>query len=420
MEFCSDLSLDEFDSFAKTHPLSRFMQTSEQLKVTGRKKEVGCVGVYDDNHQLIASAYYFVDHSHMGDVYSIKGGPLLDYDDEELLDFFVQSCSEYFKQRGALSFRITPPLDRRKLDEHGNELTEENDALIQHMRQLGFRYFSQWPIKDNRLPAVGLGYEYRKDLRKITSVSELRATYNKRARNDVKRAERFGVYLERLGYNQLSEFKKYTQRTANERNYPDQSLEFYQQVYRNFGDNVLFIEAKLNLKSFVGKCQVEEQRIIEQINDLEGQLRSKNSKKIKSKLSQAKQQLQQTKRSLKKAQGEREKNGDVIVLSGGMFYVHPQEMAYMFSFTDKQFSNYYGQHYLMDYVMQLAIEKHIPTYNFYMVTGLFDGTDGVLKFKQLFEGNTYQTIGWFEKPLKPMLYYMNTLIRKILRKEEIR
>ena len=92
----------------------------------------------------------------------------------------------------------------------------------------------------------------------------------------------------------------------------------------------------------------------------------------------------------------------------------------MFSFTDKQFSNYYGQHYLMDYVMQLAIEKHIPTYNFYMVTGLFDGTDGVLKFKQLFGGNTYQTIGWFEKPLKPVLYHVNTLIRKTLRKEEIR
>ncbi|MFK5676315.1 peptidoglycan bridge formation glycyltransferase FemA/FemB family protein [Ligilactobacillus sp. LYQ60] len=420
MIFEDNLSLNDFEKFAVNHPLGRFMQTSEQLKVTGRKKEVGCVGVYDDKHHLIAAAHYFIDHSHMGNVYSIKGGPLLDYKDENLLDFFLHSCSEYFKQQGALSFRITPPLDRKEFDEHGNVLVEKNDALIKHMRQLGFRHFSQRPIRDNRLPAVGLGYEYRKDLRKVTSVSELRATYNKRARNDVKRAERFGVYLEKLDYSQLGEFKKYTQRTANERKYPDQSLEFYQQVYRNFGDDVLFVEAKLNLKKFVVKCQKEEQKMTQRINGLEEQLRSRSSKKVKSKLSQAKQQLQQTRRSLKKAQDERKREGDVIILSGGMFYVHPQEMAYMFSFTDKQYSNYYGQHYLMDYIMQLAVKKHIPIYNFYMVTGLFDGTDGVLKFKQLFKGNTYQTIGWFEKPLKPFRYYVNTLIRKALRKEEIR
>ena len=49
-----------------------------------------------------------------------------------------------------------------------------------------------------------------------------------------------------------------------------------------------------------------------------------------------------------------------------------------------------------------------------MVTGNFDGSDGVLKFKQSFGGTPYRTIGWLEKPLKPMLYRINQTIKTLI------
>lgn len=419
MRFISNVPLSEFDKFEKKHPLGRFMQTREQLKVTGTRKEVGCVGVYKDN-QLVAAAYYFVDHTKMGDIYSIKGGPLLDYNDLNILDFFVKECGEYFKRCGALAMRITPPLDYEILTDNGKVKVKKNGGLIDHFKEMGFSYVPQLPITDNHFPVVGLGYEYRKDLRGIKNVKELRATYDRRVRNDIRRAEKFGVYLDKLDYNQLEEFKNNTEVTANHRNYHDRSLSFYQQVYREFGDDVVFIEAKLNLKDLLFNYSKQKNKLKEEIEDIKSKLQQKNSKKLKSRLNQDEKQIKQLNKSIKKAQDERNDNGDIITLSGGMFYIQPQEIAYMFSFTNKQFSNYYGQHYLMDHMMQVALDKGIPTYNFYMVTGNFSEADGVFKFKQLFQGNTFRTIGWFEKSFHPFLSKLDRVVKSLIGHAQVR
>lgn len=45
--------------------------------------------------------------------------------------------------------------------------------------------------------------------------------------------------------------------------------------------------------------------------------------------------------------------------------------------------------------MKKTMEKDIPIYNFYGVEGVFDGTDGVLRFKQNFNGHIVRKPGAF-------------------------
>ncbi|MFK5676314.1 peptidoglycan bridge formation glycyltransferase FemA/FemB family protein [Ligilactobacillus sp. LYQ60] len=413
MKFVENLDFNKFEKFEMCHPQGRYMQSRGQLKMNEVSKQVGCIGVIDDDNKLIAGAFYFIDHARMGDIYSIWGGPLLDYSNDELVDFFFKSAESYFKKCGGVAFRLTPVLDFQKFDDDGRVVEKYNQHVLGHLTALGYRNVPQNPITDNRMPKVGMGYEYRKDLRGIKNSGELRSTYDKRARNDIRRAERFGVYIERVNYDGLGLFKKNTASTAENRSYQDQTLEFYQHAYQSFGDNVMFVEVKLNLVDFISKRENEIISLKTTISELEKRLVSANSKKLKSKYSQATKQLDRLKKAVDRAKEEKSRYGKIVTLSGGMFYIQPQELGYLFSFTNKQFSNYYGQHYLMDYMMRLAIKKHIPTYNFYMVTGLFDGSDGVLKFKQLFNGATYRTLGWFEKPLRPVRFYLDRVVKKL-------
>ena len=420
MEFKSDLSLSEFQQFAARHPLGRYMQTFAQLAVTKNNKPVGCVGVYGDNGHLVAAAYYFVDHAKFGDVYSIKGGPLLDYSDSVVLDFFIQSCTRFFRGQGGLAFRITPPLDAAVLDDEGHTKATMNNELINHLARLGFRHVAQEPIKDNKYPGVGLGFEFRKDLTNIHSTDELRATYAKQTRNDVKRAERLGVYVKRLDYNELGEFKKQTALTADRRDFADKPLTFYQHAYQAFGDDVQFLMAQLNLVDFIRRNKDEITALSDEIAKIDDKLKVKQTKKLNRRRAEFEQQIQSKQRNIQQAQAEQQKYGDVITLSGGMFYTEPQEVAYMFSFNNKEFGNYHGQVLLQDYMLNQAVARKIPTYNFYMVTGNFDGTDGILKFKQSFGGQTYQTIGWFEKPLNTAKYQINRWMKKLLGRSGVR
>lgn len=414
MKFVANLPFNEYEKFEQSCSAGRYMQSRGQYNMNKLSKKTGCLGVIDDDDRVIAGAFYFVDHARMGDIYSVWGGPLMDYDDEKLVDFFFENAERFFKQQGALAFRFTPVLDVQQLDDQGQVVAEYNENVRQHLINRGYRNVPQNPVTDNRMPKVGLGYEYRKNLSEISSVKELRATYDKRARNDVKRAERFGVYLERIDYDHLAAFKKHTEDTAEQREYHDQTLDFYQHAYKEFKDNVVFIEARLNLADFIANKEQELAKVQQEVDELNAKLQDASSKKLKTKLSQGQQQIKSLNKALVRARNEQKENGDVITLSGGMFYIQPQEISYMFSFTNKQFSNYYGQHYLMDHMMQMAIERGIPTYNFYMVTGKFDGTDGVLKFKQLFKGATFRTMGWFEKPLQPMRYGIDHIIKTIL------
>lgn len=414
MRFISKLPYSRYEEYEQRHPLGRFMQSHAQLEMYGLSQKVGCLGVADDDNRIIAGATYHVEHARIGDIYSIYGGPLLNYDDQTLVDFLFTNMERLFKKKGGVALRFTPTLDMEKIDDNGRVVEEMNGTIIDNFQKMGYRWVKQEPITDNRIPLVGLGYEYRKDLSSINSVDELRATYDKRARNDIKRAERFGVYVKKLSYDELAGFKAHTAETAKLRNFQDKPLRYYQQAYKKFKDNIIFLEVRLNLNKLISSYTKQLSSTKKEIRGIEERLQENNSKKLKTRYKQCQQKVQSISAAIERAKNELKiaKDG-IVVLSGGMFLIQPQELSYMFSFTDKRFSNYYGQHYLMDYVMQEALKRNIPTYNFYMVTGLFDGSDGVLKFKQLFNGTTYRTLGWFEKPLQPIKYYADRLVKKI-------
>lgn len=66
--------------------------------------------------------------------------------------------------------------------------------------------------------------------------------------------------------------------------------------------------------------------------------------------------------------------------------------------------------------MKEALKRNIPFYNFLGITGIFDGSDGVLRFKQNFNGYIVRKMGTFRYYPQPLKFKILSLIKKLLRR----
>ncbi|MFS9050845.1 peptidoglycan bridge formation glycyltransferase FemA/FemB family protein, partial [Streptococcus anginosus] len=75
---------------------------------------------------------------------------------------------------------------------------------------------------------------------------------------------------------------------------------------------------------------------------------------------------------------------------------------------------FYAPALLQDYVMRESIKRGIPCYNLLGITGHFDGSDSVLRFKQNFNGYVLRKMGTFRYYPSPFKHKTIQIIKKIL------
>ena len=103
-----------------------------------------------------------------------------------------------------------------------------------------------------------------------------------------------------------------------------------------------------------------------------------------------------------------------VILAGSLFVYTPQEAVYLFSGSYPEFNKFYAPALLQEHVMLEAIKRGINFYNFLGIMGEFDGSDGVLRFKQNFNGYIVRKAGTFRYYPKPLKYKAIQGIKKIL------
>ena len=81
-----------------------------------------------------------------------------------------------------------------------------------------------------------------------------------------------------------------------------------------------------------------------------------------------------------------------------------------------EFNKFYAPVALQEHVMTEALNRGIHFYTFLGIQGIFDGSDGVLRFKQNFNGYIVRKMGTFRYYPRPMLHKVIAIIKKVLRR----
>lgn len=306
---------------------------------------------------------------------------------------------------------VKPYETYQTFDSQGNPIDTEKKSIIQDLTDLGY----QFDGLTRGYPGGEPDWLYYKDLTEITEKNLLKS-FSKKGKPLVKKAETFGIRLKKLKREELSIFKNITKETSERREYSDKSLEYYEHFYDAFGEQAEFLIASLNFSDYMSKLQGEQSKLEEILDKLRLDL-SKNphSEKKQNQLREYSSQFETFEVRKAEARDLIEKYGEEdIVLAGSLFVYMPQETTYLFSGSYTEFNKFYAPALLQKYIMLESIKRGIPKYNFLGIQGIFDGSDGVLRFKQNFNGYIVRKAGTFRYHPSPLKYKTIQLFKKIL------
>ena len=405
------LTKEEFQTYYNQVSCRSFMQSVQMGDLLEKRgAQIVYLALKQEGKTQVAALVYslpMLGGLHM----ELNSGPI--YTQQDALPVFYAELKEYAKQNGALELLVKPYETYQTFDSEGNPIDVEKKSIIQGLTDLGYQFDGLTTGYPNGEP----DWLYYKDLTDLTEKNLLNS-FSKKGKPLVKKAETFGIQLKKLKREELSIFKDITRSTSERREYSDKSLEYYEKFYDAFGNQAEFLIATLNFSEYLSKLESEQAKLEGILDKLRLDL-SKNphSEKKQNQLREYSSQFETFEVRKAEARDLIEKYGDEdVVLAGSLFVYMPQETTYLFSGSYTEFNKFYAPAVLQKYVMLESIKRGIQKYNFLGIEGVFDGSDGVLRFKQNFNGYIVRKAGTFRYYPKPLKFKAISLIKKLLRR----
>ncbi|WP_420543456.1 aminoacyltransferase [Streptococcus equinus] len=405
------LSREDYETLNTTFKERSFMQTVEMADLLEKRGfDITFLGLEADGAIQVAGVLYSMPMTgglHM----EINSGPAST--STAYLSEFYKELKAYAKENGAFELIVKPYDTYQSFDSHGNPNDDEKPELISCLTDLGYSYDGL----QIGYPGGEPDWHYVKDLSGLTTET-LRKSFSKKGRPLVNKTNSFGIKVRKLTRDELYIFKEITASTSERREYTDKPLDYYEAFYDSFGDKCEFMIATINFQDYLKNVQAGHDKIAADLAVLNQKIaEGVNSAKVNKQKAQLDKQIATFDVRLKEAKELIEKHGsEDVVLAGSLFVYTPQEAVYLFSGSYTEFNKFYAPVALQEHVMTEALKRGINFYTFLGIQGIFDGSDGVLRFKQNFNGYIVRKMGTFRYYSRPMLHKIIAIAKKILRR----
>lgn len=405
------LSREDYEQVSATFKERSFMQSVEMADLLEKRGfDITFLGLEADGAIQVAGVLYSMPMTgglHM----EINSGPAST--DTAYLSEFYRGLKAYAKANGAFELIVKPYDTYQSFDSHGKPNDDERPGLITCLTELGYHFDGL----QTGYPGGEPDWHYVKDLTGLVPET-LKKSFSKKGRPLVNKTNSFGIKVRRLKRDELHIFKAITASTSARREYMDKPLDYYEAFYDSFGENCEFMIATLNFKDYLKNLQDSYDKIAAELAVLNQKIADGvNSAKVHKQKAQLDKQIATFDVRLKEAKELIQKHGsEDVVLAGSLFVYTPQEAVYLFSGSYTEFNKFYASVALQEHVMTEALKRGINFYSFLGIQGIFDGSDGVLRFKQNFNGYIVRKMGTFRYYPRPLLHKVVALIKKILRR----
>ncbi len=403
------LSLSDYKKFLQEVDRASFTQTPEMAALlTKRGFHTEFVGLRVSGDLQVAGILYSMPMTgglHM----EMNTGPVCL--DQAHLGEFLEGLVAYAKDKGALELLVKPYETYQTFDDEGQPTSQARQDLIATFEGAGFAFDGL----QTGYPGGEPDWHYVKDLTGL-SKDKLRQSFSKKGKPLVKKAASFGTTLRPLRRDELHIFKAVTEATSERRDYVDKPLDYYEAFYDSFGDKAEFMAASLNFKDYLSHLEQDQAKLLQKLDTLTKRYAGKEdapkflnqSRELKDQIGTFDKRMEEARELLAKY-GEEDQ-----ILAVSLFIYTDQEAVYLFSGSYPEFNRFYAPALLQEYVMTQAIERGITFYTFLGIMGIFDGSDGVLRFKQNFKGYIVRKMGTFRYYPKPIKYKMLQGLKKLL------
>jgi len=413
MEFV-ELTEKEFETFAEKHIQETYMQTLD-LKRFKENNNIKCylVGVKSGKKVVAATLLYSIGTFLKKKRFYSSRGFLIDYDNKELLKFFVDSIKKYIKEKNGMSLTIDPNIIYRTRSSNGEIIdNEKNDSVINNLKELGFIHFGF----NNYFETMQVRWVYRLELN--GTYEELKNNFIKSTRKNVEATYNNGVQIRVGNVEDIKSLSAIFKETAERDQFNTKSYEYYKSMFESMPNNIKVYMAYINPKLYLEKTREKLDLEIKTNKDLELKMQNDmvgnkliNKKQISDNLiSKYKEEIVYANELIKKYPDGVD-IGALISVKSGTDYIS------LSSGTLTNYKKFYPKYALYDAHIKDAYKMGYKYVNFYGIAGDFNPSNkyyGIYEFKKGFNGNVVEYIGEFTLPIT-FTYKVFKFLRKVKR-----
>ena len=400
------LTDEEFNTYAATHPNNTFFQSSywgDLKEFTGWKKHL--VGVKENGTIIGASLLLSKKIPILSkNMFYAPRGFLIDYSNLDMVNQFTKAVAHYVKKNKGIFFKMNPNVSYQERDIDGNIVLDgiQNKELVPYLKKIGYQH-------------NGYTIHYGKDLEprwisvlniKNKTEEEILNSFRSSHKRKVKKSLTGWLSLEEVTHDEIEKldiFKQIMQHTGDRRGFIDRAEDYYKKMYDAFSkDNkIKIVLVKLDLEQYQSYLKHDLKELQEKI-DKSSSLKESEQNDITEKMKNIEKNIQEVE-ELKKT------NGNELYITTGLFLLFGTQITYLFGGSYDQYMKYLGAYYMQWKMIEYAVENKYETYNFYGITGEFDETSpmyGLFDFKRGFHANVVELVGEFTYVVNKTSYFI--------------
>ena len=384
------ISAQEHDDFVKQSSQTNLLQSASWAKVKDNWDNER-IGFYKNN-QLVASASILIKPLPLSmTMLYIPRGPIMDYQDQELLHFVLTSLKKFAKTKKALFIKFDPSLFL--VQNQSGEERQDNPKtldLINNLQKAGAIWLGRTELLDETIQP-----RFQANIYKDNFSEEL---LSKSTRQAIRTARNKGIQVQFGGSELLDDFSALMKKTENRKSIHLRGQDYYQKLLDTYPEQSYITLASINLNERLENLQVQKSKAEKEA--------SKFTEKTKpGKIENNKQEQKRLQEEMDFLAEKMTQGVTTVPLSGTLVLEYGTTSENIYAGMDEEYRRYQPAILTWYETAKHAFERGANWQNMGGVENDLNG--GLYHFKSKFNPTIEEYVGEFNLPTNPLYHLSN-------------
>ena len=397
------ITAEEHDEFVKNSPQTNLLQSSDWAKIKdnwGNER----LGVYQDQ-KLVAVASILIQPLPLGfTMLYIPRGPIMDYQNSELVAFMLQSIKTYAKSKRAVFAKFDPSLFLRKgLIAQEAKDQEATLAIIQSLKECGVEWVGRTEDMGETIQP-----RFQANIYKEYFTEDQLSKSTKQA---IRTARNKGVEVIFGGTELLDEFAALMKKTEARKGIHLRGKDYYEKLLTTYAGQSYITLSRINLAQRLASLK-------EQLEKNQAEASRFNEKTKPGKIDNNRQEKERLEEEIQFLNQELKDGQEIVSLSGTLTLEFGGTSENVYAGMDESFRRYQPAILTWYETAQHAFDRGADWQNMGGVENHLDG--GLYHFKSKFNPMIEEFVGEFNLPTSILYPLVNKAyqLRKKLRNKQ--
>lgn len=397
------ITAEEHDEFVKNSPQTNLLQSSDWANIKdnwGNER----LGIYQD-HKLVAVASILIQPLPLGfTMLYIPRGPIMDYQNSQLVSFMLQSIKTYAKSKRAVFAKFDPSLFLRK-GLIGQEAKDQEAtlAIIQSLKECGVEWIGRTEDMGETIQP-----RFQANIYKEYFTEDQLSKSTKQA---IRTARNKGVEVIFGGTELLDEFAALMKKTEARKGIHLRGKDYYEKLLTTYAGQSYITLSRINLAQRLASLK-------EQLEKNQAEASRFNEKTKPGKIDNNRQEKERLEEEIQFLHQELKGGQEIVSLSGTLTLEFGGTSENVYAGMDENFRRYQPAILTWYETAQHAFDRGATWQNMGGVENHLDG--GLYHFKSKFNPMIEEFVGEFNLPTSILYPLVNKAyqLRKKLRNKQ--